>query len=400
LTLINEKVSQAKKLLAEFDVDCWITFVRETALNSDPVLPFLVPSDLTWHSALIVNRQRPNRAIVGRYDVQTLRDTGVWDEVEGFVEGVSAPLQAYMKQLQPRSIAINYSIASEICDGLSHGMYLTLYRALDEIGMSERLISAEPIISALRERKSASELAQIRAAIRQTQEIFALVRDFIRPGQSEAEVAAFLRAQVAARGLEMAWDAAVCPAVFTGPDTAGAHYPPTDRKIEPGHILNMDFGVRVNGYCADLQRTFYVLREGEAVAPKAVEQGFTTLVQAIEASRQALQPGVAGWQVDQVARAMVTDAGYEEFPHGLGHQVGRSAHDGSTLLGPLWEKYAAKAGRMIEENMVFTLEPRLPVPGHGIATIEEMVLVTANGAEFLSLAQDELWLVPASGGRT
>jgi Xaa-Pro aminopeptidase len=131
-----------------------------------------------------------------------------------------------------------------------------------------------------------------------------------------------------------------------------------------------------------------------------VEQGFTTLVRAIEASRQALQPGVAGWQVDQVARAMVTDAGYEEFPHGLGHQVGRSAHDGSALLGPLWEKYAAKAGRMIGENMVFTLEPRLPVPGHGIATIEEMVLVTANGAEFLSLAQDELWLVPASGGRT
>jgi Xaa-Pro aminopeptidase len=73
--------------------------------------------------------------------------------------------------------------------------------------------------------------------------------------------------------------------------------------------------------------------------------------------------------------------------------VGRFAHDGTALLGPAWEKYANKPFEAIEERMVFTIEPRLTVPGRGVVTIEEMVLVTADGAEYLSDPQKELILV-------
>jgi Xaa-Pro aminopeptidase len=203
-----------------------------------------------------------------------------------------------------------------------------------------------------------------------------------------------MRKEVEGRGLEFAWDPGTCPSVFTGPDTAEAHYGPTTRTLEPGHILNMDFGVRYNGYCSDMQRTFYILRPGESGAPPEVQKGFDTIVRAIESARQAMRPGLAGREIDAVARSVVTQAGYPEFPHALGHQVGRFSHDGTALLGPTWEKYAAKPLLPLEEKMVFTLEPRLTVPGHGIATVEEMVVMTGTGAEYLSEPQTRLLLIP------
>ena len=132
--------------------------------------------------------------------------------------------------------------------------------------------------------------------------------------------------------------------------------------------------------------------------------GKSSIVEAIELARQKLQPGIQGVEVDKVAREYIIQNGYEEFPHGLGHQVGRFAHDGTALLGPAWEKYANKPFEIIEEGMVFTIEPRLTVPDYGVATIEEMVLVTSAGAEFISTPQKEeimraaeAYLRPCSG---
>ena len=395
MSLICEKVGQAASLLREFGVDCWITFTRESAINGDPVLPFLVTADVTWHSAFIIHRDGRSRAIVGLYDQKTVEDTGAWDKVVSFVTGIREPLQEYLKEIAPARIAVNYSEASEACDGLTHGMYLTLHRFLAEIGMADRLESAERIVSALRERKSATEVGHIREAIQATQDIFGLVAGYIRPGRTEKEIAAFMTAEVARRGLVAGWDPATCPAVFTGPDTAAAHYAPTDRKVEPGHVLNMDFGVKVNAYCSDLQRTFYVLEPGEREAPADVARGFAAIVDAVESSRRAMKPGIQGVEIDAIARKVLAAAGYEEFPHALGHQVGRFAHDGTALLGPKWEKYAGRPFQPLEEGMVFTIEPRLTVPGRGVVTIEEMVVVTKEGASWLSLPQKELWLVDA-----
>jgi len=391
--LIKEKIKQAIGLLREFDLDCWLTFTRETEINGDPVLPFLVPGHLTWHSSFIVSRDGRTKAIVGRYDRQQVLETGAYDDVEAFVTGFREPFQAYLKALNPRTIAINFSEGSEICDGLTHGMYLTLHQTLAEIGLADRLVSAERLVSALRERKSAAEIGYMKEAIRHTQEIYALAGTFIAPGRTEKEIADFMFAEVERRGLRPAWGRETCPAVYTGPDTAQAHYNPTGRTVERGHILNMDFGIKIENYCSDMQRTWYILREGETSAPADVRKGFETIVKTVEESRKAMKPGILGLDVDAVSRKIVTEAGYEEFPHALGHQVGRFAHDGTALLGPAWEKYAQKPFRPLEPGMVFTIEPRLTVPGKGIATIEEMVVVTETGAEFLSSPQTELFLI-------
>jgi len=391
--LIKEKIKQAAGLLREFDLDCWLTFTRETEINGDPVLPFLVTGELTWQSSFIVSRDGRAKAIVGRYDRQQVVDTGAYDDVEAFVTGFREPLQAYLKALNPRTIAVNFSEGSEICDGLTHGMYLILQKTLADIGLADRLVSAERLVSALRERKSATEIGYMREAIRHTQEIYALAGTFIAPGRTEKEIADFMFAEVERRGLQIAWGRETCPAVYTGPDTAQAHYNPTGRTVERGHILNMDFGIKIENYCSDMQRTWYILREGETTAPADVQKGFETIVRTVEASRKAMKPGVLGLDVDAVSRKIVTKAGYEEFPHALGHQVGRFAHDGTALLGPAWEKYAQKPFWPLEPGMVFTIEPRLTVPGKGIATIEEMVVVTETGADWLSSPQTELILI-------
>ena len=391
--IIREKTRQAVNVLKEFGVDAWITFTRETDINGDPTLVFLAPGHLTWHSAFIIGADGRTRAIVGQFDRKRVEEIGAYDNVVGYVTGIKASLLEYLKEIDPRRIAVNYSQGSEICDGLTHGMYLTLVEFLNEIGFADRLVSAEKVISALRERKSAGEIAHIEAAVRATLEIYGKVAKFIKPGRTEKEIAAFLRTEAERRSLPLAWSEATCPGVFTGPATAQAHYFPTDRIVEPGHILNMDFGVRVEGYCSDIQRTFYVLRPDEDEAPEDVQKGFRTIVRAIEESRRAMRPGVQGFEIDAISRAVIVGAGYDEFPHALGHQVGRFAHDGTALLGPKWEKYAQKPYQKLEAGMVFTLEPRLTVPEKGVVTIEEMVVVTENGAEFLGPPQTDLVLV-------
>ncbi len=393
MTLIQEKVKQAAGLLKEFGPDCWITFTRESEINGDPTLVFLAPGPVTWHSAFIIGADGRSRAIVGLYDQRGIEETGAYDKVVGYVTGIKEPLLEYLKEIDPRTIGVNYSKGSEIADGLTHGMFLTLQEFLAEAGMAERLVPAEKIVSALRERKSTAEIGWMKKAVLATEEIFDLVGRFIAPGKTELEIAAFILAEAARRSLPPAWGRATCPAVFTGPDTAQAHYSPTGRAVEPGHVVNMDFGVKVEGYCSDMQRTFYVLEPGQKAAPEEVTKGFQTLVRSIEAAKAAMQPGVEGRAIDAVARSIITTAGYAEFPHALGHQVGRYAHDGTALLGPAWEKYAQKPFQKLEEGMVFTIEPRLTVPGRGVVTIEEMVVVTKDGAEWLGRPQKDLVLI-------
>jgi Xaa-Pro aminopeptidase len=97
--------------------------------------------------------------------------------------------------------------------------------------------------------------------------------------------------------------------------------------------------------------------------------------------------------VDQAAREALTQAGYPEFKHAFGHQVGRTTHDGATLLGPHWEKYGASVDGVIETGNVFAIELGVYVPERGYIGCEENVLVTPEGAEYLSGPQSELWVV-------
>jgi len=392
--LVKEKISQAIDILIDLDIDCWITFVRESSIMHDPMLDFLIEANVTWHSAFIVTKTGDTYAIVGQMERPTIEDLDAYTFILSYVEGVKKQFLDTLRKINPASIALNYSTNSEICDGLTHGMYMILYDFLSEIGFENRIVSSEKITSSLKARKTPFEVERIKVAIANTLEIISLTTSFIQPGRSEKEIADFMIREVEKRNLEPAWEKSHCPAVFTGPETAEAHYKPTDRKVERGHVLNMDFGVKFKNYCSDMQRTFYILEEGEIEAPPEVLKGFDTIVKSIVLAKEAIQPGVQGVDIDRIAREYIVSQGYEEFPHGLGHQVGRFAHDGTALLGPAWEKYARKPFIPLEEGMIFTIEPRLKVPGRGTVTIEEMIVIRKDNAEFLAEPQKKLILVP------
>ena len=393
MKLTREKIEQAVGILDEKGIDLWLTFVRESGNNPDPILDLIFGSHCTWHSAFIITRHGETQAIVGSLEVPNTESVDVYDEVVGYVGSAKPELLKAIERFDPQRIAVNYSVDSVMADGLTHGMWLTLLDYLDGTSYKNRLESSEEIVSALRGRKSAAELMRISAACDAAQEIFDMVTDFLKPGVTEQQVAALMIDAVKQRGLELSWDPGHCPAVFTGPDTAGAHTGPTDCPSERGHILNIDFGVRMDGYCSDLQRTWYFLREGETSAPPEVQKGFRTIVEAIGKAAEAIQPGMPGHRIDAIARGHIVDQGYEEYPHALGHQVGRVAHDGGGLLAPKWERYGNLPDIPIEEGNVFTLEPRLTVEGHGIATVEEEIVVTDEGCRFLSRRQEEIYLV-------
>lgn len=388
--IAEEKLEQARAILRELELDLWLVFVRETEGGGDPVLPFLLDCSLTWQSALIVGRGGERIAIVGKYDDGAVRSSGVWTEVVPYVEGVREPLLEALHRLDPERIALDYSADDHTADGLTHGMYRLLVQHLDGTPYAGRLVSAEALIGAMRGRKSPEEVRRIRRAVEIAERIFAEAGEFARPGRTEREVAAFMLEAARRHGARPAWRPQ-CPIVNTGPESMVGHGIASDLAIEPGHVLHVDFGVEIDGYRSDLQRCWYVPRAGEDEPPEGVRAAFDTIVGAIAAAAATLRPGVPGWEVDRAAREAVVRSGYPEYRHALGHHVGRSVHDGGGVLGPKWERYGSSPDRLVEAGNVLTLEPSVEdADGRGCLGIEEMVLVTEAGVEWLSERQVRL----------
>jgi Xaa-Pro aminopeptidase len=390
--MIKEKISQAAGILGEEGIDLWLTFVRESEVNPDPVLDMIVGANCTWQSAFIITKSGDSIALVGSLDETRIRETGGY-EVIGYKEGIGAALIEQLGRFSPKKIAVNFSENDVMADGLSHGLYLTLMKYLEPTPWAESIVSSEKIVAKLRGRKSPEEIRRIKKNIDLTEEIFNRVTGFIKPGMTEKEVAAFILEQVEEMGVDTSWERDQCPSVFTGPDSAGAHAGPTDRKIEKGHVLNIDFGTRTEEYCSDMQRTWYFLRDGETDAPPEVQEPFETIRDSIALATEKIRPGMEGREVDAITRGFITGKGYEEFPHATGHQVGRKTHDGAGLLCPEWERYGTLPYLKVEEGQVYTVEPRITIPGYGVATIEEIIVVTKDGGKFLSEPQTAIILI-------
>ncbi|MBN2389604.1 MAG: aminopeptidase P family protein [Anaerolineae bacterium] len=391
--IVREKTEQAVEILKEKDVDLWITFVRETSQVKDPVMDLLMGFDLTWTSALLIHESGARSAVVGRYDVPNVVRLGAYNRVIGYDEAFQQPLIAEIEVLRPRQIAINYSESDPAADGLTYGMFRVLSRALAATPYSDCLVSAEAIIAALRGRKTASEIQLIKAAVERTEEGLAQLQQFIRPGVADTEVADFLHNFLMENGYGASWEWDYCPVVTVGPDSAVGHAMPAGLRIEAGHLVHVDFGISRDGFVSDLQRTWYVAPAGETTIPEAVLRAWDAATVALEAGRAVLKPGVRGWEVDAAARQALVDAGYPQYMHAFGHHIGRTAHDGATVLGPKWERYGSSVEGVIEEGNVFAIELGVAVPGRGYIGREENVVITANGAEYLSHPQERLWIV-------
>jgi Xaa-Pro aminopeptidase len=391
--LIRQKLDQATRILNELDIDLWMPVARESDTLGDPILPLILGTSVTWESAFLISRSGHHRAIVGGGDVENVGNSGAWTDVVGYVQDFGAALREALAEYDPRKLALDYSIDNFMADGLTHGMYLRLEDILGDTPYWDRVVSGEPVSVRVRSRKSPEEQRRIRQAVATTVEIWNETGAWLRPGLTELDVAAFMHDQLAARGIGPAWDWAYCPTVIAGPDSPGFHAGPGAFAINPDETLAVDFGVKQDLYTSDMQRCWYLLKPGETDAPAPVREAFAVVDDVIQTAATALKPGVRGWEVDQVGRDIFAAAGFEEWPYALGHQIGRIEHDGGTLLAPKWERYGTRPDGIVEADEVYALEIGTVVEGYGWVSLEENLVVTDDGAEFLTAPQRELMLI-------
>jgi Xaa-Pro aminopeptidase len=392
MSLIQQKIDQAVKILEEKNIDLWLIFVRETTAGGDPILPLIYGEDLTWQSALIITSQGECIAIVGRYEAEAARKTGGYDRVIPYDQSIKEMLLETLSKINPLKIAINYSKNDVHADGLSFGLYQVLQSYLGNSSFQTRLISAESVIGALRGRKSKIEIERIKTAIETTEKIFSRTFETIKLGMTEKQISDFMHNQLIEYSVDAAWTYSNCPAVNIGPNSPVGHVGPSDIRLSPGQLLHIDFGVRLDDYCSDIQRVAYFLAPGEEEPPLVVKHGFETIVKAIQKTVSAIRPGMIGKDVDSIARNTVTSAGYPEYMYATGHHLGRSAHDGAGILGPEWERYGNTPNYPVETGHVYTIEPGLFIPNYGYIGLEEDILIKEDGAIFLSKPQVELIL--------
>jgi Xaa-Pro aminopeptidase len=388
-TIIQEKTEQAVGVLDDLDIDIWLIFARETNEVAEPSLPLVLDEEFIWPGMVIITNNGDSVVICESHDTGTMESVGVHD-VEPYVESLAEVFLETLQELSPSEIAVNYAEGNSTADGLSHGLYRWLEDTLEGTEFEGSLTSADPVVSRVRGAKSTTELNRIQNAVDAAEDILTALRIAWEPEWTERDVHGFVRNRVEERGLSTAWSSEMCPVVTAGADADHGHTKAGERTVPPGEVLRLDFGVEVDGYVSDMQRLFYhAPRSGEGI-PDALQSAFTDVRDAIHAGFDALEPGVVGHEVDAAARSLITERGWPEFAHGLGHQVGQSVHDGGTYLGPRWERYMDTPFKKVHKGEVFTLELGIETEW-GYLAQEEMVHVTEDGAVYLTNPQEELW---------
>ncbi len=386
MDIIKEKIEQTVRLLDELNLDCWVVFVRETEMMADPVMPLVVGHPVVWESFFIYTRHGDSIAMVGNFDEADFKRCGYFTEVISYTEGVSQDFRKILNRLDPAQIAVNYSTSNVAADGITHGMYMLLQDYLKKTPYAERLISAEDLISRLRSRKLASELKLIEKAATIANEVWDKAVKKIKPGMTEIEIAALIDDLIKKTGNIRSFETLS----NAGDKTAPGHSMPTNAKLSRGDLLHVDFGVKYENFCSDIQRLLYFKRPNETKPPAELLEAFNTVNSIITETGTMCKPGVRGFEVDARAREMLCENGYPEYQHALGHQLGRDVHDGGAIIGPRWERYGVTPTIPLEASNAFTLELEITLPGIGCVGLEEDMYVTDDGALFLSPRQMEL----------
>ena len=246
-----------------------------------------------------------------------------------------------------------------------------------EAGLSKdtRLLGSQGWVERLRTVKDTSELALLERASRGLAPTVLSLKEEIRPGVSERSLAAELDHRLRRNGYEKPSFETI---VASGPRAALPHGRPTDRRIEAGDLVVVDFGGVLEGYASDVTRTYCV---GEP-SPDAARI-YQVVRSAQQAAIDSVRPGIEAQEVDRAARQVIESAGFGEFfGHGTGHGIGLEIHE-SPWISP------GRTDRL-EPGMVFTIEPGIYLPGRGGVRLEDDVLVTEGGCRLLSRGDKEL----------
>ena len=242
----------------------------------------------------------------------------------------------------------------------------------------QELVPATKLLIGLRAAKDPSELESLIAAQRIAEKALKEVLDFIKPGVTEKEISAYLQYRMLTHGAEkMSFE----PIVVSGVNSSMPHGVPTEKKVEDGDFITMDFGCVYHGYCSDMTRTVALGHVTEEM-----EKVYNTVLAAQAAGMAVAKAGVMGKDIHAAAAKVIEDAGYGEyFGHGFGHGVGVEIHEnpgaGVTSDTPL------------PVNAVVSAEPGIYLPGKFGVRIEDVVIIGENDCRSIMEAPKELLIL-------
>lgn len=253
----------------------------------------------------------------------------------------------------------------------------SLYRSLKK-ALPLELIPQQGLVEDLRVVKSSSEIAALRRGAAIMDQAFDFMLDKARPGMTEQALALELEFYLRRQGSTGTLFAYI---VASGRRGSLPHGIASNKPLNSGELVTVDFTGTFDDYATDMTRTF-ALGEPGARAREIYE----IVRQAQEKARERIRPGMSGSEADALARSLIEEAGYgEHFGHGLGHGVGLEVHE-RPVLSPRGEE-------TLLPGMVVTIEPGIYLPGEGGVRIEDMVLLTAEGAESLTRCSRELIII-------
>jgi Xaa-Pro aminopeptidase len=257
---------------------------------------------------------------------------------------------------------------------IKYGVYEELLKALPEV----ELISTSQVVERLRGIKDEGEISCIRKAAQIADRAFVEILKYIKPGVTEKDIERELQYLIKKQGAD---DVAFGSIVASGKRSSLPHAIPSDKKIENGDFVTLDFGAMYMGYRSDMTRTVVV---GEASDEQRKVYEIVKAAQA--AASDAIKAGVPCKVADSAAREYIANAGYGDyFGHGLGHGLGLDIHE-EPFLSPSSEK-------ILELGNTVTVEPGIYLPNWGGVRIEDTVVVGENGIEVLTKATKSLVII-------
>jgi len=321
-------------------------------------------------TALVISSSGESTVVLPRMELAALRESAVADlglVVRDWVDGENP-----------------YRLVGEALGGAEAAVAVTdSMAALHLLPLAELLgvvpVLATGVLAALRMVKDAHEIEALRTAGAAIDRVHAQVPQFLRPGRTEAEIAADITNAIVAEG----HSEAAFVIVGSGPHGADPHHECSDRELRPGDIVVIDIGGPVEpGYNSDCTRT-YSLGEPD---PEVAGQ-YAVLQRAQAAAVAAVRPGVSAESIDAAARDVLAQAGLAEyFVHRTGHGIGLSVHEEPYIV--------AGNDQPLAEGMAFSVEPGIYLPGRWGARIEDIVIVTADGALPVNTRSHDLTVVP------
>ncbi|MEJ2540889.1 MAG: M24 family metallopeptidase [Gemmatimonadota bacterium] len=389
--------------MARAGVDAWVVRARETA--HDPIAAHIGAENAGGLAAFLFFADGEgglsSLALSPETESTALAEVSPLDEVRAVPRGTNVyeAVAEELRRRNPGSIAVNSSNRN-IADGLSWTQRERLEEALGP-ELTRRLVSSEEVVVEWLAVKLPREVEIMARAAALTERLELEAYATIVPGETtDADVARFLKMRMAELGVTDGWAPSQNPNVNSGPDRGHSHS--TEKVIQPGDVIQTDFGIKVHDtWVTDIQRFAYVLRPGETEAPPEMQERWEAARAGSRAAFEAMRPGVTGWDVDKAQREVLEARGSIPIIWGTGHPVGYWAHDlGPGLGGAARNRPRPESAPELQPGHTFAFDGFFGWTREDGTTktisVEEMAVVTEDGAEWLIPPQEEWVLV---GGR-